>query len=104
MKELEGLRKATPEQIKEVSKILSRGRISLLFTTIKFSVGLFLSNLITIFIGNSFLRDANVNFQLGFQFVTMLTNFIFMTRYLDGQFHKNSDTVKNQIKEVLNKQ
>lgn len=93
----------TPEQKKEVAKILSKARWNLLFIGAKFGIGLFFSNLIAMIIGIEFLKDADPDLLPYFQFVAMVTNFIFMALYLDRQFKKNSDIVKNQVKEVLKK-
>jgi hypothetical protein len=103
MKELDGFDKATPEQRKEVSKILFNGRLSILGTTAKFGVGLFLANLISIFIGTQFLKDVDPEMQVGFQFVSLVVNAVFAMLYLSDRLKKNTDTVVSKIKEVLKK-
>src|ERR1700678_1756150 len=94
---------ATPEQRKEISKILFKGRTSLLFSALKFMVGLFASNMISIFVGAKILADVDPEIQLGFQFVSMLLNAIFMSLYFNSNVKENSTKVMEKIKEVLKK-
>lgn len=93
----------TPEQKKEVSKIISKARINLSFIAIKFAIGLFAANFISLFVGIQFLKDVDPEMQVGFEFVSMAANFIFMAAYLNGQIKANSDIVVSKIKEVLKK-
>ena len=101
MEELDKIKEATEEQKKAMYKILSRARISILFITIKFSVGLFSANLISMFIGRLLLKDLDPETQVAFQLISVVINIIFMSVYLDGQFKKNAAKVADSIKKVL---
>lgn len=101
MEELNKINDATPEQRKEISKVLSKSRLNLMFTGIKFAVGLFSANLICILIAATFLKDTDPDMIVGFQFVSIGINFVFMAKYLDGQIRANADIVSSKIKEIL---
>ncbi len=102
MKDID-LKEATPEQREKISKILSKARYSLLWISVKFFIGLFAANLISIFLGKYILGDVDPGMQGAFNFLCVLVNAIFMMRYFDGQMKASSDTVVKQIKEVLKK-
>ena len=95
------LNNLTEEQIKDISKILSQARWRLSWIAIKFSVGLLSANLLCLTIAFFFFTDANLEMLKGFEFVTMVLNFLFMASYLSGQMRKNHDIVSAGIKEVL---
>lgn len=95
------IKEATPEQRKEIAKIMVKARLDLLGTSAKFALGLFSANFITISIGKYFLKDTDPDMQLYFQFISVVINMIFMTLYLDGKLKKNSDIVVSKIKEIL---
>ena len=97
------LKSATPEQMKEISKILSKAQLGLLWSTVKFGAGLFAVSAFCAAIKVYLLNDTDVEMQQGFQFVSVITNVIFMTMYLNGEFRKNSDIVKGKIQAVLKK-
>jgi hypothetical protein len=96
------MKEITPEQSKEMAKVLSRARIALVGASIRFGVGLFVANLITLSLGKLLLVDADEQFAIGFQIVTVFTNAIFLSIYYDGQIKKNSDIVKEEVKKILN--
>lgn len=95
----------TLEQQKEIKKILFQSKVSLVGASIKFAIGLFSTNLIAILIGAYILKsedpDTQKEMQAGFQFVAMVVNFIFMTRYFSGQTKKINDRVTDKIKDIL---
>jgi cation transport ATPase len=99
----EEYKEITPEQKKEIAKIFSKGRISLVISSFKFAILLFGANLISIIIGFAFLKDADPSTRVYFEYVIMFINFIFSARYLDRQLKANTDTVMKKIKEVLKK-
>lgn len=103
MKDLPEIKDATPEQQKEISKILFRTQVSLLGITAKFGVGLFLANMVSILFGKYFLQDTDPEMQVGFQMVSLIINAIFMIRYLNRQTVKTNDILVEKIKEVLKK-
>jgi hypothetical protein len=91
----------TPEQEKEIVKIIRWGRIAVLGIFAKFALGIFSMNLACLLFGSYYLKDMEAETQVGFQSAAFLTNIIFMTAYLIGQFRSNSDRVNDRIKEVL---
>jgi hypothetical protein len=94
----------TPEQRKELSKILSKAKMSMSFLAIKFCVGLFAANLISIGIGAWVLQGLEPETQAYFQFFAVAVNMCFMGFYLNGRLKAiNADTVE-KIKEVIKKQ
>lgn len=101
MTNLNDLEKATPEQRKLISKILLKSKFSTLLILVKFVLGLFLANLICIFVGNRFLSDTDPEVQVWFHFVCVFTNAIFMSIYLNDRVRKLSDIVVSKVKEVL---
>jgi hypothetical protein len=103
MKQLESLKDATPEQQKAVRKILFNGRVAMCGSTIKFSLGWFLANLISIAIGVLILKDVDPEMQSGFQMASLFINAVFMSGYLNRQLKKNSEAVAIKIQEVLKK-
>ena len=92
----------TSEQQKQIRKILFNSRLSMSFLAIKFGVGIFLANVISILIGNKMLQGLEPETLAGFQVVSIFTNFIFMAIYLNGQLEVNSAIVAKKVKEVLN--
>lgn len=94
-------KEVTPEQRKEISKILFNARLGLLAIGAKFTAGLFIANSIAILIGNYVLKDVDPEMRTGFQFVSITANIIFMTLYLDRQFKANNDRVVSRVKEIL---
>ena len=94
---------ATPEQKKVISKILLKARLSIVWIGLKSGFGLFFANLFSLVIGAYILKDVDPEVQVGFNFISLLTNVIFMAVYLGSQMKKNTDKVTDQIKEVLKK-
>lgn len=97
------LKDLTPEQIKEVSKILSKARWRLSWIAVKFASGLFLANITSLIVAFVLFKDSDPDYIKSFQFVAMFLNFIFMASYLSGQIKANSDIVSTGIKEILKK-
>lgn len=97
------LKNATPEQKKEISKILSQARYKMIWIGIKFSFGFFFSNVAAFLIGFWFLKDNDPEVLGDFQFVAVFANFIFMMIYLHRRLHANGVIVLSKIKEVLKK-
>lgn len=91
----------TAEQRKEIGKILFKGRVSLLGSAIKFAIGLFGLDLITILVGNAVLKDTDPEMQIGFQTVSIFVNFIFMAVFLHRQVKATTDIVTEKVKAVL---
>lgn len=100
---MEESKEVTPEQRKELEKVLSTARKSLFWLVVKFSLGLFFSNLLAAVIGLIFLSSVDPDKQMGFLDVCFVINFIFIVRYSYGQFEVISDTVANRVKEILKK-
>ena len=98
---VKGTETATPEQKKEIEKVLGKARLSLLGIGAKFGVGIFLANIATIFLGVNFLKDIDPENQIRFQLLAMFLNFVFMTIYLDGQLKTADGIVTSKIKEIL---
>ena len=96
-------KEATPEQKKLISKILLKARLSIVWIGMKFSFGLFFANLFSLVLGAYILKDVDTEVQAGFNFVSLLTNVIFMSIFLSSQMKKNTHKVSEQIKEVLKK-
>jgi len=94
---------ATPEQKKEIDKILRAARPKTIWIGIKFSFGFFFSNLAAFLIGFWFLKDSDPEVLGNFQFVAIFANFIFMMIYLYRQLKLHGDIVVSKIKEVLKK-
>lgn len=94
---------ATPEQIKEVGKILSKAQLELTWTGLKFVTLLFLSNLICINIGKVLFIESDPLFLLGFETVTLITNAVVLSRYFTGQMAALNDRFKMKLKEILKK-
>jgi hypothetical protein len=103
MEEFNQVDQATPEQKKEIEKILKKARVNLLFIGLKLVVGLFLSNLISTTVGVLFLKDTDPEMLVGFQSVSFFVNFAFLFWYFDKLLRKNSDEVTAKVKEVLNR-
>lgn len=95
------LRNATPEQKKEISKILSQARLKTVWIGVKFSFGFFFSNVVAFLIGFWFLKDGDPDSLGSFQFIAVCANFIFMMIYLHRRLHANGVIVLSKIKEVL---
>jgi hypothetical protein len=97
------LKNVTPEQKREINGIVSKARLSILLTVLKFGVGLFITNLISIAIGGYFLSDTDVEMQEGFQFVSLILNTILMGLYMHFNLRKINDDIAKKVKEILNK-
>lgn len=97
-------KEVTPEQKKEIAKILFNGRVGLFAIGIKFGIGLFAANIIAMLVGIYFLKDTDPEVQVNFQLFSFFLNFIFMITFLNGQLKKNSDIVTSKVKEVLKKE
>jgi hypothetical protein len=91
----------SPEQQKEIKKILSKGRLALIWIGLKYGIGLFLSNLAALLIGAQILKDVDPEILQYFIVVSMFINFLFMARYLHGRLKANNDRVMEGIKEIL---
>ena len=96
-------KEATPEQKKEISKILLKARLSIIWIATKFSFGLFFANLFSLVIGAYILKDVDPEVQAGFNFVSLLINVIFMLSFVSSQMKDHANKVTEQIKEVLKK-
>lgn len=103
MKEFEELKDITPEQRKQVSKLLSKARSGLLWITVKYFAGLFGANFIAIAIAGTLLKDIDPDALSWFKVISMFTNLIFLTLYLDRRIKTNSAMVVTGIKEILKK-
>lgn len=93
----------TPEQRKQIEKIVYKARLNLLGIGAKFAFGLFGANLICILTACVFLKDVDPEQIVGFEMVCMVINFLFMTTFIYRQLKANSDMVREKIKEVLKK-
>lgn len=93
----------TPDQKKQISKILFNSRLSLVGLSAKFSVGLFLSNLLVFLINFYCLKDTDPEMQQGFVYLSVFLNFIFMIWYLHDRANKLNQKVQEKVKEVLKK-
>ena len=91
----------TPEQQKQIKKLLFKARVGLLGVTSKFMVGIFAANMITIFIGNKILTDSDPDMLVGYQGLTVFLNLFFMIRYLDRQLKAHYDRLSMKVKEIL---
>jgi Na+-driven multidrug efflux pump len=91
----------SPEQQKEIKKILSKGRLSLVLIGLKYGVGLFLSNLAALLIGAQILKDVEPETIQYFIVAAMFVNFLFMASYLHRLLKRNNDIVMERIKEIL---
>ena len=98
------LKDVTPEQKKELSKILRKSFFRTFFIGLKSVIGLLIANGICVFACVKLLSDTDQEMQKGFLSVCMISNGIFMAVYLIGQHKKNYATIADQIKEVLKKQ
>jgi hypothetical protein len=96
------LKELTPEQQKQVSKILLRAKLSLFFLELKTTVGLFLINIFSIFIGSQFLKNTDPEMFSRFDFVAMATNTIFMGVYFHKRLAKHHDIVKDKVNKIFN--
>jgi len=94
---------ATPEQKKQISKILTKAKFRLFFIGTKFAVGLFSANLISFIVGHQILKDVDPDQVVGYQTAATFLNIIFMVVYLERQLKKNNLIVSTSIKEVLKK-
>jgi hypothetical protein len=101
MTEKPDLKNATPEQMKEINKVLFKSLLSFGWIMVKFSVGLFVMSLASMLIGFSILKDVDPEMRVGFQIFSTIVNFIFMMTFLDRRVRANSDIVNNKIKEIL---
>jgi hypothetical protein len=93
----------TPEQKKEIQKILLKARLGLLGLWAKFSFGLFGANILCIFIGAFLLKDADPEQMAYFETVAFIVNFIFAATFLHRQLKIANDIVRNKLLEVLKK-
>jgi cytochrome c biogenesis protein CcdA len=98
------LEETTLEKRKEIKKIISKAKINLFFSALKFVLGIFLTNfacnLIIIFL----LTDVDPQNKVHFQMATMVINSMFMAVYFNGQIKKNNILLENKIKEILKRQ
>lgn len=101
--ELQEIKDATPEQKKEMEKVLSNARISIGWIVMKTSVLLLLANFIAMGVGVFVLSDSDADMQLGYHCVMIFTNAIFLLGYFNSQMKKNSDIVVSKIQEILKK-
>jgi hypothetical protein len=104
MPEINDLEKATSEQRKKISKILTRSKLSTGFILVKFLLGLSLANFISVSVGQKILADTDPEVQVWFHFVCVVINAIFMSIYLNDRLRKLSDIVVGKVKEVLKNQ
>ncbi len=93
----------TPEQRKQISKILLKARFSLVGVAIKTSFGLFLSNLLVFLIKIFYLKDTDLEMQEGFVGLSVFVNIIFMIWYLHSRSTKVNEKVQEQVKQILKK-
>lgn len=92
----------TPEQKVEIVKILRKSRKNLFWIAAKYSVGLFVTNILSIFIGAHVIGTNNLDYLKNFQTFSIIINFIFMAVYLNSQINKNTNITMKKIQEVLN--
>lgn len=95
------IQNATPDQKKEIEKVLSKARISIGWIVIKTSVLLLLANFIAMGVGVALLNDIDSDMQLGYHCAVVFTNAIFLVSYFNGQMKKNGDIVLSKIQEIL---
>ena len=93
----------TPEQKKEIQKILFKARLNFLGIGAKFSFGLFGANVLCIFLGAFLLKDADPEQMAYFETVAFIVNFIFAATFLHRQISAANDIVRNKLLEVLKK-
>lgn len=103
MNELKNWEDLSEEERSEVTKALSKSRLNFLFSAIKFLLGLFIANTLTLLLGHYFTVDANPTAWLWFCLTTSVTNGIFLSRYFTSQMDKNNDILTSKIKEILKK-
>lgn len=101
MNDLEGLKEATSEQCKEISKILFRARLRIFWITLKFILGLFLANMAAIVVTFFLLFNISSEGQNAFKFISMAINSIFMGRYFHLRVKASRDILILKIKEIL---
>lgn len=100
---MEDLDKSTPEQKKELSKALSKARFDLLKASIKFGLGVFAANFITIMIGQVVLVDVNPNFVIGYHTLCIVVNTMFMSHYFTSQMSQINDRLCTSVEEIKKK-
>lgn len=103
MENIEKLKNATPDQHKEIARILAKGRRGILLIALKYLSGLFAANMASVFISKYFLNDVDPDMQVGFQIISVILNAIFMGKYFHLHMNKNSATVSKEVETVLNK-
>lgn len=99
--EISELKDVTPEQKKEIEKIISKARISIFGIVIKTSVLLLLANFIAMGVGVFVLEDVDVDIQLGYHCVVLFINTISLLGYFNGKMKENSDIAISKIQEIL---
>ncbi len=99
--EIPEIKDATPEQRKQISKVLLKAKLSLIAIAAKTGFFLFLANFISIGIGTFVLMDTDPQMQMGFHLAAIFINTIFLLNYFTGQTKKHSDIVLGKIQEIL---
>jgi len=100
----EEVKEITPEQKKEIKKILFRARANVVLICIKFSLALFAANLACIYFGTQFFKDSDPQTLASFNMVATVTNILLGAYYLNGQLKANTASIADRVKAVLNKQ
>lgn len=91
------------EQKADIKKLISQSRKNLIWTTVKFCLGLFGLSILTFFIMIALFTDSSSETQSNFIMVCNIVNAIFMYYYLYGKLKSNSEMIDEKIKEILKK-